>query len=268
MAITTRDQLASAIAAATPTPYYKASITSVAGFFYTTFRAAAGMPAASGVATPTTTGNTLDRTSSGAFPLASAGGNTLYLAQATAVGGTVGSLLVADRLVEYAGLSGTTTTAQAVSAVSLPSRAGSGDGCELWMEIYSALGATPSPTVTASYTNQAGTSGRTATLVGGITASLPANRAYKFALQAGDTGVQSVQSFTSTTSTTTAGNIGLTIRKPIAWLPMTPANITQVFGYAELGLPIIPTDACLEFLVLATTTSTGAFYGQLTVAQG
>jgi hypothetical protein len=268
MAITTRDGLAAALASANDVPVYKASMTSVAGFFYNTFRAAAGMPAASGVATPTTTGNTLDRTSSGAVPIPSAGANPLSLAAADIVGGTVGSLLLCDRLVEYGGLSGTTTTAQSLTAVSLPSRAGTGEGCELWLDVYTALGATPSATVTASYTNSAGVSGRTATLVGGIPASIPANRSMKFALQAGDTGVQSVQSVTSTTSTGTAGNFGVSIRRPIQWLPMPVANIATVFGYAETALPVIPTDACLEFVVLATTTSTGAFYGLLAVAQG
>lgn len=268
MAITTRDGLAAALGSAVDVPFYKASITAVAGFFYSTFRSAAGMPGASGVATPTTTGNTLDRTSSGALPIPSAGSNTLYLAAADIVGATAGSVIINDRLVEYGGLSGTSTSAQSVSAVSLPARAGTGEGCELWLDVYTALGATPSATVTASYTNTAGTSGRTATLVGGIPASIPANRCMKFALQAGDTGVQSVQSVTSGTSTGTAGNFGLTIRRPIQWLPMPLVNVAQVFGYAETGLAEIPTDACLELVVLATTTSTGVFHGMVSVAQG
>lgn len=268
MAITSRDGLISALAAASDIPVYKASITSVAGFFYGLFRSAAGMPAASTVATPTTTGNTLDRTSSGAIPIPSAGTNTLHLAAAELVGATVGSVLVADRLVEYGGLSGTVTTAQTVSAVTLPSRAGTGVGCELWLDVYTALGSTASATVTASYTNSSGVAGRTATLVGGIPASIPANRCMRFALQAGDAGVQSVQSVTSTTSTATAGNFGLTIRRPVQYLPMALANVTAMFGYAETALSVIPTDACLEMLVLATTTSTGAIQGMLSVAQG
>ena len=272
MAITTRDHLAAAMAGATNAPFSKASMTSVAGFFYATFRAAAGMPAASAVATPTTTGNTLDRTSSGALAIPSGGSNTLYVTAAQIAGATVGSVLIADRLVEYGGLSGITTGAQSVSAVTLPTRAGTGDGCELWVEWITATGATPSATVTCSYTNQAGTSGRTATLVGGITASVPANRSIRLALQAGDTGVRSVQSFSSGTSTGTAGSIGLVIRHPLLLLPMPVANIATFMGYAETGLAQVPSDAtsgaCLELLVLATTTSTGALQGQLAVAQG
>ena len=268
MAITTRDQLVAALAAATDTPFYKASITSVAGFFYSLFRSAAGMPAASTTATPTTAGRALDRTDPGAIPLPAAGSNILYQAAVDLVGTTTGTLILADRLVEYGGLSGTSTSAQAVSAVALPTRAETGVGCELWLDWYTATGSTASATVTASYTNSAGVSGRTATLVGGTPASVPANRAYRMALQAGDVGVQSVQSLTLGTSTGTAGSIGLTIRRPLAIWPMPAANIGQKWGYAETALSVIPTDACLELLVLATTTSTGAIQGILAIAQG
>lgn len=267
MALTTRDQLVAALAAATDIPFYKASITSVAGFFYSLFRSA-GMPAASTTTIPTTSGRTLDRTNPGAIPLPSAGSNILYQAAVDLVGTTTGTLILADRLVEYGGLVGNSTAAQAVSAVALPTRAGTGVGCELWLDWYTATGSTASATVTASYTNSAGVSGRTATLVGGTPASVPANRAYRMALQSGDVGVQSVQSLTLGTSTGTAGSIGLTIRRPLAIWPMPAANIGQKWGYAETALSVIPTDACLELLVLATTTSTGAIQGLLAVAQG
>lgn len=268
MALTTRDQLVAALAAATDIPFYKASITSVAGFFYSLFRSSAGMPAASTLAIPTTSGRTLGRTDPGAIPIPAAGSNILYQAAVDLVGTTTGTLILADRLVEYGGLSGTSTSAQAVSAVALPTRAGTGVGCELWLDWYTATGSTASATVTASYTNSAGVSGRTATLVGGTPASVPANRAYRMALQSGDVGVQSVQSLTLGTSTGTAGNIGLTIRRPLAIWPMPAANIGQKWGYAETALSVIPTDACLELLVLATTTNTGAIQGMLAVAQG
>lgn len=268
MAITTRDGLVAALAGGLDSPFYKASMTSVAGFHYATFRAAAGFPAASNLATPTTVGNTLSRASAGALALQDAGTDTLYMGAVDLVGATIGSILIADRLVEYGGLSGVTTGAQAVSAVTLPARAGTGVGCELWVDWYTATGATPSATVTCSYTNSDGASGRTATLIGGIVASVPANRCYRMALQAGDKGVQSVQSFSSGTSTATAGNIGLTIRKPIRYHGMPAVNVAQKWGYAETSLTIIPTDACLEFLVLATGTSTGIFQGMISIAQG
>ena len=269
MAITTRDQLAAALAGSYDRPFFKGSATAVSGFIYALFRASGGDPAASTLANPTTTGRALDRTSSGAIPLCATGsGNTLYLAGLQVAGPTIGNVGIYDRAVEWGGLSGTVTTAQSLSAVTLPTRCGDGTGYGIWLEIYTALGSTASATVTASYTNQAGTSGRTATLIGGIPASIPANRVMQFALQDGDTGVRSVQSVTSTTSTGTAGNFGVTIRKLIDTVPNATANVGYVKGYAETALAIIPSDACLEILVQASTTSTGTLFGKLSIAQG
>mgnify|MGYP000196157992 FL=1 len=87
-------------------------------------------------------------------------------------------------------------------------------------------------------------------------------------MQDGDTGVQSVQSFSSGTSTGTAGNIGLSIRKPIQTIPLPLVNVGVVLGYAETGMAVIPTDACLELVCLATTTSTGIINGSIQVGQG
>lgn len=268
MAITTRDGLVAALAGAYHRAFFKASMTAVAAFNYATFRAAAGDPPASTLAAPTTTGRALDRTSSGAMPIPSAGSNTLYLAGVQIAGPTVGNVGLYDRAVEWGGLSGTSTAAQSLSAVTLPARCGTGDGYGIWLDWYTATGATLSASVTASYTNQAGTSGRTATLVGGTPASVPANRCYQLALQGDDTGVQSVQSVTLGTSTGTAGNFGCTIRRLIETIPNHTANVGQSKGYGETGLAVIPTDACLELLVLASTTSTGVLQGKIIVAQG
>lgn len=269
MALADRNGLVAALAGSWERSFFKGSATAVAGFIYCLFRASGGDPAASSLATPTTTGRALNRTSSGAIPLCAAGsGNTLYLAGMQIAGPTQGNIGLYDRAVEWGGLSGTNIGAQSLSAVTLPARCGDGTGYGIWLEIYSALGSTPSPTVTASYTNQAGVSGRTATLIGGIPASVPANRVYQFALQDGDTGVQSVQSVTSTTSTTTAGNFGITLRKLLNLIPNPTANLGLSQGYAETGLAEVPADACLELLVQATTTSTGTLFGKLSVIQG
>ena len=122
--------------------------------------------------------------------------------------------------------------------------------------------------MTASYTNSDGTSGRTATLVGGTPASVPANRCYRLALQGDDVGVQWVQSVTLGTSTGTAGNFGVTLRKSIDAFQMTSANIGGTWGYAETGLPSIPDDACIEMLMNSTSTSTGNIFGSAVFIQG
>ena len=266
MAITTRDGLVAAGAAAYSSTFFKASITGVAGFWYSLFRTSAGRPAASTTATPTTTGRTLNRTDPGALTIPSAGSNTLYALGGQLAGGTIGTLMIADRLEEYGGLSGTTTTAQTLSALTLPSRAGTGDGYQMWLDWYTATGST-AVTATVSYTNQAGTSGQTSGSVS-IAASTPANRCLPVPFAAGDTGVRAAASVTISATTGTAGSFGVTIRKPLLFLPITTANVGTVWGYAETLMQTIPTDACLEMLVLCSTTSTGALQGLLNVGQG
>jgi hypothetical protein len=265
VSITTRDGLVSAMAAGRSVQYQKSSIASATGGITTHFRNA-GTPAAAG-ATPTTTGIALSRSSQGAMAIPAASG-TSYISSFEGVSTSSGCLMLADRLVEFGGLSGTVTTAQTVSALALPARATGALDVELWLEVYTAIGATPSATVTASYTNQSGTSGRTATLPGGITASWVAGRTAQFALAAGDTGVQSVQSLTSGTSTGTAGNIGLVLRRTLLIGACPGNNIGFSQGYAETDLQICPDDACLELLNLTASTATGTILGNFGIAQG
>ena len=266
MAITSNDTLKAAIAAGRTVQFFKVSITSVAGFYYTTWRTQ-GMPTGN-TSLPTTTGAALSRSSTGALPIPAPSG-TSYCSSYEALGTIAGSWLVCDRLVEFGGLSGTSTTGQNVSALALPSRATGATDVELWIDIMAVAGNTASATVTASYTNQSGTSGRTATLIGGIPATgTPVNRQYQMSLQAGDTGVQSVQSFTSGTSTGSAGNIGLVLRRTLLTGAVPLANLGFVQSWAETDLQIIPDDAALELLVLATTTTTGGMQGALGISQG
>jgi hypothetical protein len=262
MAITNRDDLINALAQTSfHATFSKTTITTVAGRPFTFFRVS-GVPV--GGATPSTTGAALDRTTPGALVIP-APSNTTYMVNFGVAESSINICMVYDRLVETGGLSGTVTTAQTVNSAALPSRNTTGDGTQLWLEVYTALGATPSATVTASYTNQAGTAGRTATLIGGIPASLAASSTLQFNLQAGDTGLQSVQTVTSTTSTGTAGSFGITIRDPlgVTGIPGGSSSSANGFqlGYVETGLVIIPDSACLEVLFVPAATSSGTVNG-------
>jgi hypothetical protein len=268
MAITTQDGLIAAIAAGRTVQFQKGTgVAGVSGFFSSRFRDA-GMPGAA-TAPATAAGQTLDRTSVGAMPIPAPSGVT-YISSYEGVNGTQpGTLILSDRLVETGALVGNITTAQTVGSVALPTRATGATDVELWLEIYTALGATASAVVTASYTNQAGTSGRTATLVGGIPAGGGlANRTYQLALQAGDTGVMSVQSVTLGTSTGTAGAFGVVLRRTLLTGMCPSAGMGFVQGYAETDLQICPDNACLELLWLHTGASTGTLLGNFGLAQG
>jgi hypothetical protein len=202
MAITTRDQLVSAIAAGKTVQFFKASMTTTAGGYFAMFRSP-GMP---GAAT--------------------------------------------------------------VNSVALPARATGADDVELWLEIYTALGASAVATVTASYTNSAGVAGRTATLVGGLPASSIAGRTFQMSLQSGDTGVQSVQSVTLGSSSGTAGAFGMVMRRGLVFGNVSVANTGWTQGYAETDLQIVQDDACIEVICLASATTSGTIQANFGLAQG
>ena len=125
-------------------------------------------------------------------------------------------IILADRVSHQGGLSGIVTTAQTTN---LPTgaltRFTSGVGVCIALEIYTAIGATAT-TVTVSYTNQAGTAGRTsqASVFGGSLSNAVA-RFVILPLQDGDTGVRSVESVTVLATTGTAGAFGVTLFKPL-----------------------------------------------------
>lgn len=266
MAITTEAGLVTAIGNGKKIRFYKTMAAASAGIVYATVRQS-GAPVA--VPTnPTTTGTALSRTSPGALPILAPSG-TSYVAEWEGATAFQASLMLADRLVEFGGLSGIVTSAQTVSALALPSRATGATDVELWMEIYVNAGTTAIASVTASYTNQSGTSGRTATLTGGIATNGLAqlHRSYQMDLQAGDTGVQSVQSLTLGTSSGTAGNIGLVLRRTLLTGPVKSAGGKFFQPWDATDLQQVGDDAYLEVMVLGSG-SAGSIFGSVLLAQG
>lgn len=172
-----------------------------------------------------------------------------------------GILVLYDRLMHCSGLSATVITAQAITGGSVNRYTSTESvGNQIWLEIYSIIGTTAT-TVTASYTNQAGTSGRTtqATTFGG-TGLREGERMIPLALADGDTGVQSVQSVTVLASTLTAGNFGVTIVRPILSIMCGGSGIAGVRDCIA-GLPSVPeieTDACLALQWMPNGTTAGA----------
>lgn len=167
-----------------------------------------------------------------------------------------GQHILIDRLVHSGGLSGAVATAQTTNlpTAALP-RFTNGDGVMIGLRIWTQIGATAT-TVTASYTNQAGTPGRTtpAVVIGGGSFR-EATRLLVLPLQDGDTGVRSVESVTLAATTDTAGNFGVVLFKPLAVLPQDingHAGVrSAVYGGLFGGMPDI-SNACLSFLMIAS----------------
>jgi hypothetical protein len=235
-----------------PFDYLKPSISSrTAGTFCDMFLLA-GYPGA--MTTPSSAGAQCNTSTIGAMQIGAVpGGKQAWLAALSGATSQIGSLSLMDRLVHWGGLSGIVTTAQLLGAVVLP-RFTDGVGVLPYLVFYTATGATTT-TATILYTNELGVSGRSTSVT--IPASPAASQCIPIPLVPGDRGCLSVQSVTLTASTGTAGNFGIYLARRHAKLGGGGAGQNLDKDWLQLGLPEIADGACLGFLLLCSTTSTG-----------
>jgi hypothetical protein len=170
--------------------------------------------------------------------------------------------IMIDLLNINGGLNATITTAQTTNLPTAAlTRYTSGEGVMAGIVVYAIIGTTAT-TITISYTNSAGVSGRTstATTFGGanfreVGALIP------IPLQEQDTGVRSIESVTITATTGTAGNFGVCLYKPLSMISFESgtgqAPLDSVSSGGIIGsLCEIHQDACLTFLANSTTSAT------------
>ena len=169
-----------------------------------------------------------------------------------------GTLLLVDRLAHIK-IDINTATAAISPALDGTGRLAAGEGAMIIADCTTSFSAA-SNTITLGYTNQAGTSGRTATLV--TTASRVAYGVAQAAgpifltLQSGDTGVRSIENWTLSSGTAT-GTIVLSLCKPLA---MIGGGVVGDIMDREclVALPkgvAIPDNACLVPYLINTGTS-------------
>jgi hypothetical protein len=160
-------------------------------------------------------------------------------------------MMVVDLLNVSGGLNGTLTTAQTTNLPTAAlTRYTSGEGVMAGIVIYTIIGTTAT-TVTISYTNSAGTSGRTSTATtfgGGFYREV--GLLIPIPLQAGDTGIRSIESVTVAGTTGTAGNFGVCLYKPLAMISLESATGVMPLDSVSTGCIIgslceIHPDACL-----------------------
>lgn len=250
----------------------KASLANtVAGQFFS-FWQSAGIPAAG--ATPTTAA-TPTRTTLGGLPWSSpTGGNSSYLARMFATMSIAGNdIQIHDRLGHMGGLSGTNTGVQTVdvtvagSGDNMVARRGASDYSDVqwWMEWYTATGAS-TPTFTVTYTNAAGTSGRTV-VIASQGATIRAGRMVPI-IGSGGEFIQSIQSIQLSATTGTVGNFGVTATRALTSMSLGQLNFGQTYDFQRLGLPQVQDDACLMLVCVCGSTSTGNLYGSSKLVQG
>lgn len=192
------------------------------------------------------------------------------LARFTGQASQPGVLVLCDRLWHNGGFTITSTSSQAISAPTFPARDNTGttngDGVMLGLEVSSATGS-GTPTITVGYTNQSGTTSRSATNAVATVASSAAGAFYPIGLQAGDTGVRTPTSLTLS-ATWTSGTINLVAYRVLAALPLTQANVANELDALTSGMPRLFNGVVPFLLFIPNTTTASNISGTYVETQG
>jgi len=179
-----------------------------------------------------------------------------------------------DRVAHMGGLSGTVATAQSASidvgsaGLNLPAdRRGDTNFSDLqwWLEVYTDLGAT-GVNATVAVTYDDGSTGNLAAIAMGATPR--AGRLYRLVPAVAGRFIRAVNTVTLSATTGTAGNFGVTCTRPRTGVDSIVANKAEPYDWRMLGLPELPNDTCLQFIVFPSTTSTGTVRAQGKIAHG
>ena len=145
--------------------------------------------------------------------------------------GVPGVLMLVDLQGYWPGISINTTSPQSLSGT--PSlRYTNGEGLKLYTVVTSTT-SSGVPNISLSYTNQAGTPGRSLSQTISTSASTPIGTIYNvispfMPLAGGDTGVQNVSSITMSATSGATASVALCLAKPILTIPMvTISNIVE-----------------------------------------
>jgi hypothetical protein len=269
VAITTMDGLVAAIAAGQRMVWQKASVTTVAAFYYSLW-SATGAPGAGSLTIGNTTSGLIPTDTTAGAPVVNAftGANTGYLSTFDCSLGNAGVLSIYDRLFHVGSVSCTSLATTTLS--SQPSFAGrvpnsDWSQLELWLEVNAAVSATAT-TCTVSYQDGSNTT-QTATLDSNLS-GLPTMRMLPFRL-ANATGIRQVNSITIGGTVASTGSINVIVQRNIVDHTVVSTSIARPKKNAfDTGLPIIYADSCLAAMVLATTTSSGVLFAEGTIING
>lgn len=136
-------------------------------------------------------------------------------------------------------------------------------GLQIWVEAVTAFTGIPSFTIT--YTNQAGTAGKTTGTVS-AGAALTLGRMFQLPLAAGDSGVQMIQSVVG--SVATVGTFNVMVLRPL-WSGRVPIlNSGDVHDMLRTGMPQIYENSALYVQIAADSTSSGIPEIMVEIANG
>lgn len=254
MAIATLDQLIGA-ASHRASIFKTASRTSVAAIPFSVFDLA-GNPGAGTLAGTSITAGVVPTDATAGFPTIQnfAGGATGYINKIE-FGSTVASRLTLFDCLFKAGAYAFNAAQALSSQPSYSSRVLGGtdfSNTEIWIEAVTAF--TGNPTITVTYTNQDGVTGRsTGAIATGVAPTV--GRMIQLPLQAGDTGVQKIESVTCTVAT--VGTFNVLVLRRLWQGRVRAANDGDTHDMLKTGLPVIFQDSALFLQVTADSTATG-----------
>lgn len=241
--------------------------TTVAASWFSLFDIAGSPGAGTLSAGNTANGVVPDDTIAGYPPINSFGGNKGYLAKVEFGSTVAGRIAIFDRLFvcgAYA-FNANTTLASQPSYASRVTFGGVADytGLEIWAETVTA--ATGNQTWNVTYTNQAGTAGKT-TGATGIGAAPTVGRCWQLPFASGDSGVQKIENVTGGTGS--AGTANIMVLRPLWDGRVKIANDGDLHDFLRTGLPEIFDTSALYMLVCPDSTAAGVPCADLTIAAG
>lgn len=252
MTITTLDGLIGGVKSSSMI-WKNASKPAVAAGFWADFWAAGAIPAAGTAAFATTSAGTVNNegtTGAAAYMDPASGYN--YLLGADISSTVSGIVLVYDRIWGW----GTSTFVNGTYSTNPPNqssdvyRPSTGEGIEYWASVTTVMSAT-AHTLTATYTDQSGNTGHSATVT--LPASAPVARAYPLTRAAGDYGAQRLTALAGSSVPTGAFNI-MAIRKILS--VGVVANVPRRLTAIDLGLKPLEANACLGVMFYNPTGTT------------
>ena len=216
-----------------------------------------------------------DDTTAG-FPAINFSSGTSYISKIEYYSSVLSRLMLYDMLFKagtYAYNSGTTNlSSQPAISSRCPDYTGGsafGNGCEIWVEVSTAFSTGTAWQIQVTYTNSAGTSGRTSIISAAQNAAaLTLGKMFQIALQAGDTGVQKIESVIATNGGTamTAGAVNVLIMRPLWFNRVAIANGGGINNLLDTGMIQIYNDSALYLIVQPDSTSTGLPYVTIEIA--
>jgi hypothetical protein len=241
--------------------------TSVALMNFHMFELAGNPGAGTNAGTNTANGGVLETDTTLGYPDITFSTGTGYLSKVEFGNTVAGRISLFDRIVKMGAINYNnaviTPTGQPVISGRCPDYPGSGTTFgarnELWFEALANFTSATAFTVTVTYTNAEGVTGRSATMPTQAAANLTLGKMIQLSLQAGDTGVQKIESVTTTTGAATAGTYNINIMRSL-WTSgrVSIAGSGDIHDMLKTGMPIVyATSAILPMITTDSGTSSG-----------